>query len=88
MKIWNSNIHIHLNLDGWSRKLVLFEQIFVHILMDISDIKSNLCFSYWFYYLVNNFGCKKCEVTVKNRREVVYSKTKMVYSNLLNFTTV
>ena len=38
MKIWNSNIHIHLYLDGWSRKLVWFEQIFVHILMDISDI--------------------------------------------------
>ena len=54
MKIWNSNIHIHLHLDGWSKKLVWFEQIFVHILMDISDIKSNLWFSYWFYYLVYN----------------------------------
>ena len=43
MKIWNSNIDIHLHIDGWSRKLVWFEQIFVHILMNISDyIKSNL----------------------------------------------
>ena len=42
MKIWNSNIYIHIHLDGWSRKLVWFEQIFVHILMDISDIMSNL----------------------------------------------
>ena len=38
MKIWNSNIHIHLQLDGWSRKHVWLEKIFVHILMDISDI--------------------------------------------------
>ena len=52
--------------------------------MNISDIKSNLLFSYWFNYLVYNLGCERCEVTAKNRREVVYSKTKMVYSNLLN----
>ena len=38
MKIWNTNIHIHIHLDGWSRKLVWFEQIFVPILIDISDI--------------------------------------------------
>ena len=37
-----SNIHFDLHMDGWSRKLVWFEQIFVHILMDISNIKSNL----------------------------------------------
>ena len=38
MKMWNSNIHIHLQLDGWSRKHFWVEKIFVHILMDISDI--------------------------------------------------
>ena len=59
------------NSFGLSNFLFIFQWIFL-ILSRIYG------FHIGFYYLVYNFGCKKCEVTVKNRREVVYSKTKMV----------
>ena len=53
-------------MDGVGNSFGLSKFSFI-FLMNISDIKSNLYFSYWFYYLVYNFGCKKFEVTVKKK---------------------
>ena len=80
MKIWNWNIHIHIHLDGWNRKLVWFEQIFVHILIIIFPIFSRIYdfhIGFIIEFIISAVKSVKY-VTVKNRREVVYSKTKMV----------
>ena len=44
------------NSFGWR-----LDQIFIHILMDISEFMILILV----YYLVYNLGCKKCVVTVK-----------------------